>query len=290
MITHLAVLASLACTQPAAHAEHALNSVFQELIGKGWNLGERRLVLPRPLTADGQTADAERERLAALAGSARAAQELVRDSVTAPLIIKVHDEKIAGATVRIADLWFTVRADLAALDPEKQARAADQKRVEAANMLFETRMLKDDEIKAAGAPTHLEGASIWYAHVHGRLLDRIEVEATNEAVVTRSGASIVVASRVADGFQGANATGWKALDQAGASGPLKPYRGGASYTRISKMASQPGMLLVESHLAFLEPDAWFQAAPILRSKLSIIAQDQIRRLRRELAKAESKSR
>jgi hypothetical protein len=42
-------------------------------------------------------------------------------------------------------------------------------------------------------------------------------------------------------------------------------------------------LLVEAHFAFAEPRAWFDGAPILRSKLSLIAQDQIRRLRRELA-------
>ena len=36
------------------------------------------------------------------------------------------------------------------------------------------------------------------------------------------------------------------------------------------------------HVAFVEPDGWFQGAPILRSKFSVAAQDQIRTLRREL--------
>ena len=42
------------------------------------------------------------------------------------------------------------------------------------------------------------------------------------------------------------------------------------------------------HMAFVEPDGWFQGAPILRSKFSVIAQDQIRSLRRELAKKRAK--
>ena len=37
-------------------------------------------------------------------------------------------------------------------------------------------------------------------------------------------------------------------------------------------------------MAFVEPDGWFQGAPILRSKFSVVAQDQIRSLRRGLRK------
>ena len=67
-------------------------------------------------------------------------------------------------------------------------------------------------------------------------------------------------------------------------GPLKPYSGGISYTKISRLALQPGALLVEIHSDFIEPNDWFQGAPILRSKFSVMAQDQIRSLRRELAR------
>lgn len=284
MILPLLLLVAITDGPASLERDHQPNAIYRELTGAGWDLGERKLVLPRPLAVDDLTAADERARLTKLAGSERAAKELARDSVTAPYIIKVRDEKIAGATLRIADLWFVVRAELSSLDPEKQAQAADQKRVEVANMAFATRMLNPAEIQAAGAPVAIEKASVWYAHVQARLLDRIAVESTNEAVATRSPSSIVVASRVADRFTGANATGWKPVGKDAAEGPLQPYLGGVSYTKISKMASQPGMLLVESHLAFVEPDAWFQAAPILRSKLSIVAQDQIRRLRRELAR------
>jgi hypothetical protein len=36
------------------------------------------------------------------------------------------------------------------------------------------------------------------------------------------------------------------------------------------------------HGGFVEPREWFQGNPVLRSKLGLIAQDQIRRLRREI--------
>jgi hypothetical protein len=46
--------------------------------------------------------------------------------------------------------------------------------------------------------------------------------------------------------------------------------------------------MVEMHMAFVEPDGWFQGNPILRSKFGAVAQDQIRSLRRELAKKRAK--
>jgi hypothetical protein len=64
----------------------------------------------------------------------------------------------------------------------------------------------------------------------------------------------------------------------------KPHRydGSASTTKISRLASVPGALLIESHFAFVEPMEWFDGTPVLRSKITMVAQDQIRRLRREL--------
>ena len=67
----------------------------------------------------------------------------------------------------------------------------------------------------------------------------------------------------------------------------RPYEGGMSYAKISRTELKPRAILVEMHMAFVEPDGWFQGAPILRSKFSVVAQDQVRSLRRELAKKKS---
>src|SRR5262249_17145196 len=101
--------------------------------------------------------------------------------------------------------------------------------------------------------------------------------------------SIVVAARSDQAFAkaGSNHSGWKPLPAPGSSqaeGSVQPYAGGVSYAKVSRLALKPGALFVEMHAAFVEPNGWFQGAPILRSKFSVVAQDQIRRLRRELAK------
>ena len=248
--------------------------------------------LPEPRIRDGQSAEEQRAALREVAGSDQRLEEMVRKSVTAPYIIKVRDVKAGNDTIRVVDLWFVVYADLGAVDPAREAAKTDDKEVEAGNMVMRTRLLKPEDLRAAGiAPpsgSSGSGPETWYVHIHGRLLDRIEFDTTNRSVATRTADSIVVASQTDPAFDkpGPLANGWRPVaggqgsDAAGAA--LKPYQGGISYAKISRLAFQPGALMVEMHAAFVEPHDWFQGAPILRSKFSVVAQDQIRRLRREL--------
>src|SRR5260370_25009531 len=82
-------LASPAKLEPA----HAQNPVFSQVLNAGMEVGGQTITLPPPRHFDGQAADAERAALREVAGSDRAVGELLRDSVTAPYIIKVHDVK-----------------------------------------------------------------------------------------------------------------------------------------------------------------------------------------------------
>ncbi len=283
MLVSIVVLGSLIVGQTDLEQAHARNPVFVQLVGEGWNVKERRVRFPEPLLRDGDGAEASRKRLEELAKGGRAVDELLRDSVTAPFILRVHDLKLKEEIVRQADLWFVVRGEFADLDPERQAQEADGKQVEAANMVFESRLVRPAGLADSSAGATTSGVRSWYVHVRSRLLDRIEIEATNHVVVTQSSKSIVIGSVTEPRLEAPNASGWRSVSKGGQPAVgLKPYAGGASYTKISKLAGIPGANLVEMHLAFLEPDAWFQGAPILRSKISVAAQDQIRRLRREL--------
>jgi hypothetical protein len=296
MLIQTLLVAVCLTSQTKIEPAHAQNSVFTEVLSHGVQAGGQAITLPPPRLVDGQSADLERALLREVAESDRAVDEMLRDSVTAPYIIKVRDQKASGATIRMADLWFVVYAPLEKIDPVREVARADQKKVEVANMSFETQMLKADEIRAAGIKPadSVAGLADWYAHVHARLLDRIEFDVTNHGAVSQSTDSMVVASRTDPSFDKAesNANCWRSVTAtAGASAvnPAKqPYSGGISYAKISRCALKPGALVVEMHVAFVEPDGWFQGAPILRSKFGVIAQDQIRTLRRELAKRRAK--
>jgi hypothetical protein len=255
----------------------------------GFTIEGARVAFPKPVLTDGMSAGAQRSALKGVAGSEGKLEDLLRDSVTAPFVMKVADEKGSGGTIlRRADLWFVVRAELDALDPAGIARrASESKPVEAGNMRFTSHWLDSDKSKSGGKEP---GKQEWLVHLTGRLLDRIHVEATDRAMATRGEESWVIASRTDPGFDKDDKAPnlWHAIERGETPGPVHPYSGGASYAKVSKLRNAPGALLVEAHFVFAEPHAWFDGAPILRSKLGLIAQDQIRRLRRELAEKQKK--
>jgi len=297
MLTCAILWAACLTAQGKIEPLHAQNAVYNQVLNQGLEAGGQTIHLPGARVLDGEDAGAQTAALREVAGSDRALDDMLRNSITAPYIIKVHDSKAPGATIRAADIWFVVYAELKQIDLAREVARADQKEVEVANMWFQTRLLKAGDFRPAGLepPTPVSGQSTWYSHVHARLLDRIDFEVTNQVVASQSAESIVIASRTDPSFAKAGpiANGWKSLAPAGggapkAAGAAQPYAGGISYAKISRLAVKPGALLVEMHVAFVEPDGWFQGAPILRSKFSIIAQDQIRSLRRELARNKEK--
>jgi hypothetical protein len=290
-ILALVVMAQAGPTGPG----HDANPVYRELLSVGLAVGGSTVRLPEPTLADGKDAPSAMAAIRGVAGDDRAARELLRDSVTAPFILKLRDIKAEDAIIRVADLWFVVHARLEDVDPEQAARQADQQPVEAGNMRFESKLLTEQDLrdrKVQPLPP-AEGRKEWFTHVTGRLLDRIAVEATDRVVATRTPDSLLVAARTDPAFDpdGPLPNRWMTLARKGSDevkGPPRRYAGGGSYVKITRLAAEPGALFVEAHFAFVEPLDWFQGNPILRSKMSVIAQDQIRRLRRELEKARGK--
>ena len=288
-------LAAILQAPAAVEPEHAANAVYRELLEGGLTLGETPVPFAAPVVGDGLSADSARAALRKIAGSASKADDMLAKSVTAPFIIKVRDVTTKGPTlIRAADLWFVIHGDLDAIDPADVSRKAGKpEATEAGNMRFEARRVPPDALKARDLDPPAENE--WYAHMSGRLLDRIGFEETDRVMATKSPGSLVIASRVSDPFHadGPASNRWhklfkNAAGQPTAPGPPRPYPGGGGYVKISRLPAPPGALLVESHFAFAEPREWFEGAPTLRSKIGLAAQDQIRALRRELAKGNPK--
>ena len=257
------------------------------MLKDGLAAGGKVVKLPSPTFADGLSAEGQRAALTKLAGSARAADELLHDSVSAPYLLKVRDEPADGATIRSADLTFAIRVDLDAVKPEDFARNDAGGPVEAGNIRGEVKVLGADDLK--DSPAGPAGDREWFAHADGRLLDRIAVATTDRVVWSRSPESLVFASKTDPRFgpDGRWPNNWTTIVRAGnreSRGPAMPFPGAVGYVKISRWKADPRLAIVEVHFAFAEPRPWFDGAPILRSKFSIVAQDQIRRLRRELLK------
>lgn len=286
---------ALLLQSPAPSADHSANAVYLALLADGLVEGGIKVPLPPPAFADGLDAAAGLAAIRGVAGDDRAVKELLRDSVSAPQILKVRDVKAPDATIRVADLYFVVHAGLDEIDLEGSLARADRADVEAGNMRFGTRILDPAALKERRIelPAKTGGGSAWYSHATGRLLDRIAVEATDRLVATRTADSLLVAARTDPAFDADAAfpNQWSGIVRKGDEetvGPRKAYGGGGSYVKLTRIAAMPGLLFVEAHLAFVEPTAWFRGNPILRSKFGPIAENQVRQIRREIDKNRAK--
>jgi hypothetical protein len=265
--------------------EHARNPVMAKVLADGLEAGGAKATVPPPTFRDGQRAGAQRAALKELAGSERALGELLRDSVTAPVIVRLRDERGDGATIRCGDVYFVLHADLDAIDPGRVAAGRGSEPVEAANMRFEARALSADDLAGSVEPP---GAGEWLVHGSGRLLDRIVVATTSRLSASRTDRSLVVAGRTDDRFDAESRwpNRWATFDRrTEATGEARPYAGGVGYAKLTRLEGEPGALVVEVHFAFEEPRGWFDGAPALRSQLGLVAQDGVRRLRRALAES-----
>jgi hypothetical protein len=291
-MTVAALALGVILTTQATSPPHEGNPVYTQLATKGVELGGVHVAFPRPRIVDDATADAERKALLVIAGSERALDDLTRDSVNAPIIVKVRDAPDGeNGVVRVVDVWFVVHANFDDVDPRRiNAGAKDGETVEAGNMKFTAHRLTAPELESRkiAPPAEESDAREWFVHVAGRLLDRIEVEATDRITVSKGSKSWVVGSITDARFNtdGSNANRWRPVKKSptDAEGSTA-YPGGASYTTLTGLETVQGGLLVEGHAAFYEPKAWFNGAPILRSKIGVVAQDRVRSLRRELAKS-----
>lgn len=271
---------------PDVTSGHERNPVYAEILAKGFTAGGRTESLPQAMFRDGQSAREQHQALRTITGSEAAVAAFLRDSVTAPFILKLRDEKAEGLTIRAGDLFFALRVDPRTIEPTELFRTRDTASIEAGNMRFQAHVLEAADLQ--GGTVKPPGEGEWFVHTTGLLLDRIAVEATTRLTSSRSGESLVVASKTDHRFDGDDRwpNAWKTLSRRGAgknSEPAKPYAGGAGYVKVSRLEGTPGAAVAEVHFAFAEPHAWFDGNPTLRSKFSMIAQDQIRRLRREIA-------
>lgn len=271
---------------------HQQNAVYADLMRADLKLGGAEASLPPPILHDGMSANEQKAAILKVAGSEELRDQLLRDSVTAPFILRSHDSSTGDAIFRHVDLWFVVRGDLDKLEPNHLVGEASGRKVEVGNMQFETRRLNPGEIRNKEL-LERDGREIsnWFVLVKGRLLGRIGFEVADEAAASRAEESMVVASRASSAFSedGSSSNRWWTISKDGKTGPDQPFAGGLCYAKVSRLKAPEGALLVEIHSIFSEPRGWFHGEPILRSKFSLIAQDQIRKLRRELAPTRSRT-
>lgn len=271
----------------------AANDIYDELIGIGVPLDAKEIVpLPPPVLVDGLDAAAQRKTIETLLAGRYEWSEFVRKSVVSPLLLKIGDTpREAGQVGRRVDLYFVAYGQLDVLQDDQKLQ--EQLNLAAAgNMESErggVKVLTSEELAARGLPSRQEEADPRWVAVETTLLGRVQLNFTTRNAKSTGDDSLVIASILDETFL-SDATypnAWRSLttDDAGRRqvGPPQPYAGIGSYVKATRLAEPAGAVFIEYHVAYAEPEGWFHGANLLRSKLPIVAQELVRKLRRKMA-------
>ena len=282
----LLVLAILAGRQPCC----AENAIFQELVAQGVPMSANEFVaLPGPTLTDGMSAREQRRQIELLADKRYTWEELTRRAVVAPFILKISQEdETARHLGRRADLWFIAFGDLAKLGTD-DFLSAQFKAAAEDESVSATRLLSNSDLTKRGIPSPVRPEDPRYLSAEVTLAERVIVTATTRTIKTQTADSMVAASLLDGRFAGDSEfpNRWRAVmrDDNGRRqiGEPHSYLGLGSYVKATRLVEPSGALFIEYHVAYAEPPAWFHGANLLRSKLPILAQSTVRKVRRSLA-------
>lgn len=272
---------------------HAAGDIYETLVEQGVVLGDRETIkLPKPVLADGLDGARQRQAIEALLAGRYEWDEFTRKSVVSPLLLKIGDgEPAAGQVSRRVDLYFVAYGELELLRDDQKlqehlnlASAGD---IEADGRKM--KVLSADELKRRNLTSAQEiGDPRWVA-VEATLLGKVQLNLTTRNEKAENGETLVLASILDPKFasDGEYPNSWHSItiDDAGRRqiGPPQPYPGLGSYVKATRLAEPEGAVFIEYHLVYAEPEGWFHGANLLRSKLPIVAQDVVRKLRRKMA-------
>jgi hypothetical protein len=277
---------------PQSQPSHeALNPLYKGLLDPGLLVGpDVRAKFPPPSMTDGLDAEKQKAIIAGLIGTDYNYQEFTRKSNVAPQLLKLSNVNPFDpkAPARGVDVWFVAYGNLKELNNEKfMDRLVSAGRGEGKG----TGLTKDDlaKRKIVLSDEKHEG----FGFIEFDFLEKVRLKATGRAFWSLLDDSAIIAGEIDPRFRD-DATfpnQWQSLTKQGGTqkaGPASPWSGAGFYLKITKLHEPVGALFIEQHVIFAEPTGWFDGANLLRSKLPLVVQNNVRNIRKEWSKVTEK--
>ncbi len=268
----------------------AANAIYDALVDKGLALSPRETVkLPAPVLADGMTSAQQKQTIEDLVAGKYNWESFTRKSLVAPFLLRINDEgRESGQVGRRVDLYFITYGSLDSmrgddfLKGQLNFATADDESADGS----QAKILSPTELTKRGLPPGQQpGSSRWIA-VESTLLNKVRIRLTTQNLKSETADSILIASVADPKFVGdaEYPNDWRTIvaDDSGKRhiGAPQPYAGLASYVKGTQLSDPTGAIFIEYHVAFAEPQGWFHGTNLLRSKLPIVVQNMVRKLRR----------
>jgi len=265
------------------------NPLLKDLLAKGLPLqAGPTLRLPPPVMTSVLTPQQQQVALSKAAGTVPL-DLFLKKSDAAPFALKVNSVENAGKRVaQTVDLYFVAYGNLDRVvreDVLNQLIGTDTKKGKSIGTVepLSPATLKERGIKVLQAPNLEER----YAGLDIFLLERVKIAGITRNVKTYGPGWAELAMQLDPRFDNDKKypNCWRSYSPLNETfGPPQPYVGLGGYARVTKLAQPEGALFFELHVALHEPEAWFGGPNLLRSKLPLVIQENVRNLRRKLAR------
>lgn len=271
-------------------AESEENSVYSHLVQRGIAVGDTAVKLPEPSLSPEADAKEQKEVIRRVSGKKYDYDQFVRKSPVAPFMLEINTVGSQGEDrVQKIDLWFVAYGKLDAMTDEDmlgEITGAGSRSDKGESEQLTEEELSERDLKVESSDNRRES----YHHSDAPLLDKVRISGIGHGVTTRTSTSILAASvldpRFVDDAKYPNR--WRPLQRETSGktrlGEAHPYAGFGGYCQVVALEEPKGGLFFECHMAINEPHGWFNGENLLRSKLPILINDNVRTLRRKLAK------
>lgn len=218
----------------------------------------------------------------------------LRESIVAPFVLEITsiDNPDGKRTGQRVDFYFVAYGDLDALASEDLFRDLAGAEDEGGDEAIEARELTDEEMQTRGLESReADGLVESYVWIDTIILERVRLQGVGRTVREKTDEAMLATWMLDERFRDDEQlpSRWRPIERDAAGrdvlGEPTPYSGAGGYIRVTKLQSPAGALFVECHAAFDEPHGWFDGRNLLRSKLPLVVQDNVRSFRRKLAKA-----
>lgn len=270
------------------------NPLMNSLMNEGVVVAKGAVVkLPAPTMEDGLSADEQKKSIASIPENRQTWDALSRRSNVAPFVLKISQSEGAEENVgRRVDLWFVAYGELEVLANEDYLRDQFQDASESsdADNKPKSQLLSDEALKKRNLTPPKRSNDPRYLSVEMTLLEKVRISGTTRSVRTKTSDSVTFASVLDEKFDDDPEFGnwWRPITRNDAGvrkvGAPQTYDHMGSYVKATRLVEPKGAIFIEYHVAFAEPKGWFNGANLLRSKLPIVAQDGVRRFRRNFEK------
>jgi hypothetical protein len=272
-------------------AEEPKNPLYEDLLNKGIRIPDGPTVkLPPPFVKPGQAPKDTAALLEKAAG--RVPGDLFQKrSPNAPFSLTINsiekgDNERCGQLISLTFIAYGKLDAVKETDFVKQllGRKGKGGSSDEEATVLSSKELKERNIRLLDGP----GRKEQYSKMTMALLNKVQVEGVMRSVRTTAPDSILSATLLEDRFHNDKTYPniWRPIipvgDEEEKLGPPKPYTAMGGYVLVTRLPEPKDALLVEMQFVLHEPPDWFGGLNLLRSKLPILVQDNVRSFRRKI--------